>query len=523
MKKNWVYLLLLIFLTACQGLSATSVPGITVSITVDGKVLEVNLPANSTVQNALTNAGVVLGPLDQVTPPPTTIVALNDKIKVVRVREEFIEKTEVVPFEQRIIKNESLPEGETRLLQPGNNGERSVTYRIVYEDELEVSNLEFKSTMIKEAIPEISMVGVQAPFTPVNLSGVVAYLDSGNAWLIDGSTANRKPLITTGDLDGRIFTLSQDREWLLFTRKGDGTQGVINTLWVLRVNRENAAPIDLGVKNIIHFADFVPNSPQTVAYSTVEPRDSAPGWQANNDLFYRKFSASGSTGSQIKVMDANSGGIYGWWGVMFFWSPDGNRLAYARPDEIGTVNLKTGDYNPQISITPYETRSDWAWVPGIAWSPDGKYFYTTSHNDDGNPSKPESSTVFDLIGKPLDDETYTVTIRNNNGMFANPVTSAKLDNGSFYVAALQAIFPDQSDNSRYRLLVMDQDGSNQKILMPEEGTPGLAPQTVQWSPDFQQGVMISAIYEGNLWVLDVESGTRYQVTGSGLVNRISWK
>lgn len=521
MKKTWL-LLLLLLLTSCQAVVPPKNPEINVTILVDGKESTVSVPANSIVQTALTNGGVVLGPLDRIDPPLNSIVALNDKIKIVRVREEFTEKNEIIQYEQRVIHNESLPEGEVRLLQPGVNGERTVTYRKIYEDELEVSNLEFKSIILKEPVPEITMVGVQVPFSPVNISGVLAYIDNGNAWLVDGSTGNRRPLITTGDLDGRVFSISYDRDWLLYSRKGDTSKGIINTLWVIKLTAESSRPIDLKVKNVIHFADFVPSSSQMIAYSTVEPRDAAPGWQANNDLYYKKFSSSGTLNPQIEVVEANSGGIYGWWGSNFVWSPDGTRLAYARPDDIGTVSLKDGKFLSKISQIPYETRSDWAWVPGITWSPDGKFFYTSVHNPIGNVNKPESSTVFDLTALSLEEE-YQIHMLSNNGMFSNPVASTFRENGSFYVAYLQAIFPEQSDNSRYRLVVMDQDGSNKNILLPEEGSPGLNPQTVVWSPDFQNGAFVAAIYEGNLWLINSTTKEKFQVTGDGLVSRASWR
>ncbi len=98
--------------------------------------------------------------------------------------------------------------------------------------------------------------------------------------------------------------------------------------------------INLEVANVIHFADWSPVSRQTLAYSTVEPRATAPGWQANNDLSIITFNSNGWISRRTEALEANSGGIYGWWGRIFFWAPDGRRLAYARPDGIGLVDLR---------------------------------------------------------------------------------------------------------------------------------------------------------------------------------------
>ena len=80
-------------------------------------------------------------------------------------------------------------------------------------------------------------------------------------------------------------------------------------------------------------------------YSTVEPRSTAPGWQVNNDL--SRYSVT--TGEKSKILDASSGGVYGWWGMTFAFSADG-RLAYARPDGIGTVDIDKKYLKPLLDI-----------------------------------------------------------------------------------------------------------------------------------------------------------------------------
>ncbi len=155
-------------------------------------------------------------------------------------------------------------------------------------------------------------------------------------------------------------------------------------------------PVDLRVKNVIHFADFVPGSNTKIVFSTVEPREAAPGWQANNDLNALTFSTSGWTTKWTNVMEANAGGVYGWWGTNFLWGPDGRSLAYARPDSIGIVDYKTGSITTTLNIIPLQTHGDWAWVPGITWGPDGNALYTVDHVAPPGATDPEESTAFDL-------------------------------------------------------------------------------------------------------------------------------
>jgi uncharacterized protein YabE (DUF348 family) len=46
----------------------------------------------------------------------------GDTITLTRVEEQFNTEQEVIPFERQIIRNETLAEGETRLVQAGVNG-----------------------------------------------------------------------------------------------------------------------------------------------------------------------------------------------------------------------------------------------------------------------------------------------------------------------------------------------------------------------------------------------------------------
>jgi Tol biopolymer transport system component len=338
---------------------------------------------------------------------------------------------------------------------------------------------------------------------------------------MEDSTADRRQLLTTGDLDGRIFSLSPDGEWLLFTRASE-QEGTINHLWAAPVDRDAGEPVDLGVANVVHFAEWQPETERTVAYSTVEPRPGAPGWQANNDLGMLTFSSTGFVRQLPAVVETNSGGLYGWWGTDFSWSPDGLRLAYARPDEVGTVSLEDGSQVPLQQFTPVQTFGDWAWVPGIAWSPDGLYLYSVNHQ------APVESQRFDLeVIQTLEDGSLIVA--GDTGMFAYPVVSPQEESlageSTYQIAYLQAIFTSQSESSRYRLTVMDRDGSNRKSIFPVEGTGGLDPQEVIWSPEVLPGtdhLAVGVVYENNLWLVDSETGEAWQITGDGLTNRADW-
>jgi hypothetical protein len=499
---------------------------INVQVTADGKKQGVEIQAGSTAGQALQATGIQVSNLDKSDPPAYTILSDGDEIRLTRVREEFTTEEVIIPFDQQIARNESLPDGETRLVQPGVNGIHEITYRILLEDEEEVSRTAVKTVVLQEALPEIVMVGAQSAYAPLVIPGKLAYLAGGNAWLMEGTTANRRTLVTSGDLDGRIFSISPDGRWLLFSRRSDKPADVeINSLWAISLSRENAQPFNLGVKNVVHSAVWTPSS-ANVAYTTVEPRSTAPGWQANNDI-YKVVIGNGWAGTPQRVLEANSGGVYGWWGMELHYSPEGI-LSYARADEIGLVDQQEGELNPLLEITPLQTRSDWAWVPGMVWGADSQSIFVVTHAPPPNLVNEEESPFFDLTATSTANKA-TMRIVQQTGMFAYPSASALRPSGdekSYQLAFLQAIFPEQSETSRYRVIVMDRDGSNQRAVFPPSDAPGLEPQIPAWAPEpleGQAGDFLGLVYQGNLWLVDSGSGQAFQVTGDGLISRVDWK
>jgi resuscitation-promoting factor RpfB len=518
-----ILILMAIFLGSCNSPQITQ-GLIHITIQSDSTTKEFSLPAGTTVQEALATEGISMGSLDRVDPPSYTALSEGIIVKVIRVQEDYEVNDITIPFDHQIVKNESLSAGQQLLIQAGINGTEEITTLIVYEDGVETSREEIKTVVIKEAVPEIVMVGVQAPFTSLNIPGRLTYLIAGNAWLMESTTGNRLPIVTTGDLDGRIFSLSPDGNWLLFTREvSTANEDTINSLWVVRITDPVSEPMSLGIENIVLFSDWVPGETQTISYSTVEPRATSPGWQSNNDFHILTFGSDGSILSDKEIIGTNSGGIYGWWGTQFAWSPDGASLAYSRPDEIGLVDIQTGTFLTKIKVTPLQTNSEWAWVPPINWSPNGDALFTVIHSPGSNQVSAQESQVFDLDAILL-NYGLTLPLVEQSGMFAYPVTSPEINNG-YQICFLQAVFPDQSQTSHYKLVVMNQDGANQKTIFPPDGSTGMDPQQIVWAPltEDQSTGIIALIYDGNIWLVDLSTGESHQITGDGLTSKIDWK
>jgi len=543
-KRNFpatigIWVMLLVILIASCSVPKAAQKQISVNLNADGKTLTVQLPPDSTVQHALDATSLSLGSLDRTEPPVYSTLSNGDSVQLVRVTEKFDVEQVVIPFEHQTLRNESLPKDKDVLLQSGKNGLEEITYRQVFEDGVEISGLPvpIKTTIIKEAVPEIVMTGVQTPFVPVAVPGRLVYLRDGNAWMIEETTGNRQAIVTKSDLDGYIFSLSTDGAWLLFTRRSK-EEGQINSLWAAQIGKEPDQLIDLEAKNVVYFADWVPGSTAQVVYSTVEPQIAAPGWRSNNDLHLLTIFKSKRINQNEVKLETSLAGAYPWWGVSFEWATNPLRLAYANDHQVGVLDvtitdleMKVDKTSPLLDFNPLQTNASWAWVPGISWGPDGRTIYTQDHVAPPGTTLPEESQRFDLAALPLEG-IPPLHLVSQVGMFAYPLVSPiqpqATGEKAYKVAYLQAAFPSQSETSRYRLVVMDRDGSNPKALFPAEGVPGLTPQREwgAWSPaplPTSSHFAITVIYQGNLWLVDAATGEAQQITGDNLTSRVSWK
>ncbi|MCU0463562.1 MAG: G5 domain-containing protein [Anaerolineae bacterium] len=521
-------LLCLTLLVACTPVAED--PVMVVYVVVDGRNLTYDVSEPITVGEFLDQIEVSLGELDAVSPQLFTQVSDGIQITVRRISEETYCEDNEIPYERRTLIDERLEAGAEVLFEPGQNGLERQCFRVQVVDGIRAAPVAVgAATIITSPRPEVVYVGPTTTLDPVEVRGTLAYISGGNAWVMRGSSDTRHPVTNTSDLDPlRAFSLSPDGRQLLITRitTEDSTFG--NQLHLIPdVNAAQPEVLPLLPTNIL-WADWVPGRTNTLSYTRAEPRPTSPGWGAFNDLWLMTIDPS--TGEEVVITplieeSPGRGGPFSWWGRSYAWSPDGSQLAWVHADGVGTVNLDSGELNPPLAqYEVFSPRSDWSWRTTVSWSPDNSLMTAVIHGPPVGSESPERSPVFDVA---LMDTTgaFSATVVDQAGIWALPKFSPTLNSpdglATGYLAYLKARQPLVSvgDSAEYDLVIADFDGSNARILFPAEGQRGITQRDYAWSPD---GTQIAAVYQGNIWVIDVISGVASQVTLDGGAQSPVW-
>jgi Tol biopolymer transport system component len=490
-----------------------------VTVRADGKDVALRTEA-LTVREALAEVGVSIGADDRIEPDLWVEVRDGMTIRVIRVQEEIIVEREIVPYRQQRIRSEALAAGEQKLLQAGKNGQAEITYRLRFEDGVEVSRAILRRTVVAEPVAQITVVGVEGLLDAVSFEGTMAYLSAGNAWLMRGGSGGRRPVTSAGDLDGHAFDLSPGGSYLLYTVLTETVEfdGPFNDLYLLDVGLVGEEPVRLPIQNVL-WAGWSPDG-RSVAYST-GVKSGPSGWKASNDLWLVDLlNAEGEFAPREPklLLHGESPGPYSWWGTEYTWSPDGIKIAYARPDQVGWIDVASRRAFPLASFAPFAQGDDWVWAPQPTWSPDSWFVACTIHVEEPG-RDPEASQQFEVWVFDMNQQVRARLTARPVGMWSSPRWSPALEGGSA-IAYAEADAPANSYESRYKLYLVDRDGSNKHSIYPAEGEVGIArPVEYRWSRD---GTHLVLLYLGDLHTLDLDTDQVQRLTGDGQVTRVDW-
>jgi hypothetical protein len=528
-------LLSVIVLAACQD-TALKQKDFSITVVADGEPLVYRYSKRVSVGQFLDEIGVTLGEYDEVNPLLQTQVKDGMRITVTRVVQRQECENEDLPYETQRQFTQALPPNEERVAQVGENGVVQVCYRIIEKDGVQTSRVEISRIPIKEPRNEIIYVGSQPLETLVPIEGILTFISGGQAWIIQGNTANLTPLTEDSYLDGRVFDLSTDGHQLLYTRRtpDQSDPDFSNELWaILDTTASFPRPVQL-VPEDVRYAQWVAGQrPYTFSYSTASPTTGGAGWRAYNDLYLMQVNPE--TGETLtdgfqEIIPANALGIYPYWGRRFLWSPDGTQVAWANADSIGTIDLRTDEFDTLVSFPEYAPllmrfQGASVWIPTLSWSKDG-HLITTLHGAPYADESPENSVIFDVGVLDIKSGLKIDPLFSKTGIWSSPAYSPVVEGPdgkpTYSIAFFQAREPLNSPSTQYDLVVADRDGSNARIVFPGPDRPGLKPDPedgITWSPMARQ---IALIYQGDLWLVDVRTGQAYQITSEGQASRPRW-
>jgi len=529
-----VSLIIIIAIAACRPTREPS--QIRVTLRADGRERTFAYTVPVTVDEFLRDpeVDVQMNEMDRINPSRFTQISDGMLVTVVRVTEQSECVRTDIPYKQTTIPNEALKPGEQQVGQAGQNGILETCYRITFEDGIESDRAKVSETEILAPQDEIISIGPTGQVEPVPITGTLAYISNGNAWVIRASSTTKRLLTNTSDLDNlhNAFSLSPDGRQLLFARKTTPAQenNSFNQLWLIPDLTQETEPISLVPSDVL-YADWIPGRENIISYSTGKATEAAPGWQAYNDLWQMRIDPlTGGSVNVDPIVERSMGGLYGWWGTRFQWSPNGQQLVWVQADSVGLVDLSSGEMGPPLLTYPiFRTVADWSWRATISWSPDSTLFTTTVHGAPVGRELPENSPAFNVA--IVDTTGFSAEAVMNAGIWAAPKYSPFLSTPQSefpqgYLAYLRARDPYNSINGEYDLVVADRDGSNARVIFPKSGQPGLTAQQsifqnqeFTWSPDGRQ---IAFIYQGNLWIIDVESEVTHQLTLDGGASNPVW-
>ena len=510
--------------------SAQEEKSIDVTVIVDGREANYSFSHNLTIDQLLAGAQIKLDPRDRISHPLVSPIIDGMRITIRRVAEQEVCEQDEIAFQRLLQPKEGLEPGERQRGNEGAAGILEVCYRVVLEDDTEVAREQLGfPTVIRQAIDEVVFVGASNIVQPIAIAGRLSYINHGNAWTITANAANKRQITANHNLDSLVFHQRQDGNGLIFTSETDASDEFFNELWLINTGAA-AQPIRMIPTDVL-FAEWRPRTSNEIAYATGERSPGTIRWKALNNLWLMTIDLErGRTLSIEEVLPESNGGIYGWWGMNFAWSPNGDKLAWVNADGFGVVELADRRRIPLFQYAVFYSATDWVWLSQLSWSIDGHLLAGVIHAAPLGNEPAETSPIFDLVISSVDGR-FTAPLRSSAGMWAAPAFSPDFaargaEHSEGYLAWLQAREPQNSMNGEYDLMVADRDGSNQRRLFPLDEEPGirkrdfgLRSRDFVWSPDAK---FIALIYQGDLWLIDVASAERYQVTFDGETSNPVW-
>ncbi|NLG26412.1 MAG: DUF348 domain-containing protein [Chloroflexi bacterium] len=475
------------------GCVRSSAAGAAVHLHIDGTDRAVSTQA-PTVRALLDELDVALGALDLVEPPLWTPLVAGSAITVTRQWEESEEQP--LFYSAHTVRDEFLEPAASRVITAGVPGVEQLTYRVAWDGPTQLARELTQRQVLRAPVDEWRLVGTLGNVPSVAISGTLAYLANGDAWMMRADSTHKRRLTESGLLDGRVFALAPDGRMLLYSQAEPDEHAVLNTLWSLDLQVLNAHPADTGLRGVLQAA-WSPAGDSFV-WSSAERTVGAPGWRALNDLQW----ASWPSLEERPLLPATSALPYAWWGRRWHWAPDGRTLAFSQANALGLLDLNSGELRTLLTVWPAPATGNRVWLPALAWAPDGSGLLATAQRRQDDATHTDVLWVDPLSGSAR-------TLYENVGANA---TLAWAPQG-----VLLALLPAARTGELWLAVSSAFEHPESLRLSPECATgAGI----VGWSPD---GDAVLLLCDGDLYLLAIGNAECVALTASGLVSHAVWR
>lgn len=212
------------------------------TVDVDGKARPVTTNV-LTAGGLLRQMGVVLGAYDRVEPSILAYPSEGSTIKVVRVNQATETIRSKIPFKTESRPTEELELGIRKASNVGREGVRASNYRIVYEDGKVKSRTLLNTEVVRQPVPEVTLVGTFRPklkvakgsqtggaswYTQPGMMAAHRTLPLGTVVRVTNLANGKQVTVTIRDrgpyVDGRIIDLSD----AAFSQLSPQSRGVLN-------------------------------------------------------------------------------------------------------------------------------------------------------------------------------------------------------------------------------------------------------------------------------------------------------
>jgi len=157
------------------GMEVVITRGCSLSISVDGRVLQVSTTAQ-TVGQALQQAGIALQDMDYSKPAESETLPENGRIDVIRVTEEMLVEQATIPYTVEYVPDDTMELDQTTVMVEGAYGLQAMRVRVRYENGVEVSRTDEGTVVLKDPVTQQVGYGTQIVYKTLDTpDGPITY------------------------------------------------------------------------------------------------------------------------------------------------------------------------------------------------------------------------------------------------------------------------------------------------------------------------------------------------------------